>query len=96
MDSGLLPSGDPAMKVEHPNSQKLTPEESQELAKLRDLIEKAIADGVVTQDEVSSIRAAALTPKPSYELLSQELALYRELITSKVQAGLLSAELFSD
>lgn len=84
------------MKVERPNSQELTPEESQELANLRDLIEKAIADGVVTTDEVSSIRAAALTPKPSYELLSQELALYRELITSKVQAGLLSAESFSD
>jgi uncharacterized membrane protein YebE (DUF533 family) len=84
------------MKVDHPNAKALTPEETQELNRLRTLIETAIADGVVTEDEVSAIRTMALTPKPSYELLSQELAMYRELVTSKVQAGLLVAEQFSD
>ncbi|MBD2654962.1 hypothetical protein H6G45_16030 [Synechocystis sp. FACHB-383] len=84
------------MKVDRPNAQPLTPEEAQELNRLRTLIETAIADGVVTEDELSAIRTMALTPKPSYELLSQELAMYRELVTSKVQAGLLVAEQFSE
>ena len=84
------------MKVDRPNVQALTPEETKELDRLRTLIETAIADGVVTKDEAAAIRTMALTPKPSYELLSQELAMYRELVTSKVQAGLLSAEQFSD
>ena len=84
------------MKVDRPNAKALTPEETQELNRLRTLIETAIADGVVTEDEVSAIHTMALTPKPSYELLSQELAMYRELVTSKVQAGLLVAEQFSD
>ena len=39
------------------------------------LIETAIAAGVVTEDEVSAIHTMALTPKPSYELLSQESAI---------------------
>ncbi|MEY2985525.1 MAG: hypothetical protein RLZZ568_2142 [Cyanobacteriota bacterium] len=84
------------MKIERPNSQELTPEETQALNRLRDLIEMAIADGVVTKDEVSAIRTTALTAKPRYELLCQELALYRDLITRKVQAGLLAAEQFSE
>ncbi len=84
------------MKVDRPNAPALTPEETQELNRLRALIETAIADGVVTKDEAATIRTAALNQKPSYELLSQELAMYRELITNKVQAGLLSAEQFSE
>ena len=84
------------MKVDRPNAPALTPEETQELNRLRALIETAIADGVVTKDEAATIRTAALNQKQSYELLSQELAMYRELITNKVQAGLLSAEQFSE
>jgi hypothetical protein len=34
------------MKVDRPNAQALTPEETQELNRLRTLIETAIADGV--------------------------------------------------
>ncbi|MBE9176566.1 hypothetical protein IQ225_16880 [Synechocystis salina LEGE 06155] len=85
-----------AVKVERPNSQQLTAEETQELAYLRTLIERAVADGVVTKEEESNIRALALHSKPRYELLSQELAMYRELVTNKVNAGLLVGEIFTD
>lgn len=91
-----LPLEGYAMKVDRPNAQELTPAETKELDRLRALIETAIDDGVVTKDEAEAIRATALGHKPSYELLSQELAMYRELVTSKVQAGLLSAEQFSE
>nr|WP_228023993.1 hypothetical protein [Synechocystis salina] len=85
-----------AVKVERPDSQQLTAEETQELAYLRTLIEQAVADGVVTKEEESNIRARVLHSKPRYELLSQELAMYRELVTSKVNAGLLAGEIFTD
>ncbi|WP_322742742.1 hypothetical protein [Synechocystis salina] len=84
------------MKVERPDSQQLTAEETQELAYLRTLIEQAVADGVVTKEEESNIRARVLDSKPRYELLSQELAMYRELVTNKINAGLLAGEIFTD
>jgi uncharacterized membrane protein YebE (DUF533 family) len=84
------------MKTERPNAQQLTPEETKELDHLRSLIEKAIADGVVTKQESINIKAMVLRNKPGYELLSQELTLYRELVTNKINAGLLKEEDFSD
>nr|WP_199303514.1 MULTISPECIES: hypothetical protein [unclassified Synechocystis] len=85
-----------AVKVERPNSQQLSGEETQELDYLRALIEQAVADGVVTKEEESNIKALALHSKPRYELLSQELAMYRELVTNKINAGLLAGETFAD
>jgi uncharacterized membrane protein YebE (DUF533 family) len=84
------------VKVERPNSQQLSGEETQELDYLRALIEQAVADGVVTKEEESNIKALALHSKPRYELLSQELAMYRELVTNKINAGLLAGETFAD
>lgn len=84
------------MKVERPNATQLTPEETKELEHLRFLIEQAIADGVVTKQESVNIKAMVLGHKPSYELLSQELTMYRELVTNKINAGLLKGENFSD
>ena len=84
------------MKVERPDSQQLSAEETQELDYLRALIEQAVADGVVTKEEESNIKALALHSKPRYELLSQELAMYRELITNKINAGLLAGETFTE
>ncbi|AIE72792.1 hypothetical protein D082_02630 [Synechocystis sp. PCC 6714] len=74
----------------------MTPEETQELDYLRTLIEQAVANGVVTKEEESNIKSWALHCKPRYELLSQELAMYRELVTNKINAGLLKGESFSD
>jgi hypothetical protein len=72
----------------------LTPEEQQELARLRTLIEKAIADNVISKAEDQSIRAIALAGSPSSDLLYEELQLYRRLVTEKVNQGLLAAEKF--
>lgn len=85
-----------AVEVERPNSQQLSAEETQELDYLRSLIEQAVADGVVTKEEESNIKALALHSKPRYELLCQELAMYRELVTNKINAGLLAGETFGD
>ncbi|UXE64051.1 MAG: hypothetical protein KA717_16885 [Woronichinia naegeliana WA131] len=76
------------------HGQDLTPEEQQELARLHTLIEKAIADNVISKAEEQSLRAAALAGNPSPELLYQELQLYRRLVTEKVNQGLLVAEKF--
>ncbi len=84
------------MEVDRPNSKQLNPQEIQELNRLRAVIEQAVSDGVVTKEEEANIKAIALNPKPSYELLSQELSLYRELVTNKINAGLLKGETFSD
>jgi uncharacterized membrane protein YebE (DUF533 family) len=82
------------MKVERPNAPELTPEEKQELERLKGIIESAIADGVISNSEYENIRASALEKNPSHELLYQELELYRQLVTEKVRAGVLIAENF--
>ncbi|MEB3312058.1 MAG: hypothetical protein VKJ02_17670 [Snowella sp.] len=82
------------MKIEHPNALELTAEEQQELTRLKALIEKAIADGVLSSSEAQNIKAAVLANKPSSELLYQELQLYRQLVTEKVKQGLVVAEHF--
>jgi hypothetical protein len=76
------------------HGQNLTPEEETELARLRTLIEKAIADNIISKAEEQNLRAAALAGHPSPELLYQELQLYRRLVTEKVNQGLLVAEKF--
>jgi uncharacterized membrane protein YebE (DUF533 family) len=45
------------MKVERPNQKDLTPEEQAHLAKLKQMVEAALADGKVSQDEIQNIRA---------------------------------------
>jgi uncharacterized tellurite resistance protein B-like protein len=45
------------MKIERPDQRDLTPEEQAHLAKLKQLVEKALADGKVSQDEMQKIRA---------------------------------------
>lgn len=84
------------MKVEFPDARPLTPEEQDEYNRLKTIIERAIADKVVTEAEVETIRATALRNKPSPELLYQQLRLYRELVTDKVNQGLLIAERFGE
>jgi uncharacterized membrane protein YebE (DUF533 family) len=45
------------MKVERPNQKDLTPEEQAHLAKLKQMVEAALADGKVSQAEIQTIRA---------------------------------------
>ncbi|BFM38301.1 hypothetical protein [Synechocystis sp. LKSZ1] len=75
------------MEVDRPDARPLTPAEMEEYEQLKAIIEKAIADQVLTHDEFTRIRAKALGSNPSPELLYQEFNLYRELVTSQIQAG---------
>jgi uncharacterized membrane protein YebE (DUF533 family) len=68
---------------------ELSAEEQQELDNLRQIVERAIADGVLTQDERDAITAAMRADgKVTYE----ELALVRQMVSDKVAAGELKTE----
>lgn len=82
------------MRVEHPNALELTINEQQELTRLKEIIENAIADGIVSNFEFYKIRAFVLSARPSLELLYQELQLYRQLVTEKVSEGVVITEIF--
>ena len=46
------------MKVERPNARELTPEEKQDLVKLKEMVKRAMADGKLSQEEIDTIRTA--------------------------------------
>ncbi|WOD40914.1 hypothetical protein [Nodosilinea sp. E11] len=70
-------------------AQELSAEEQQELNTLRQTIEQAIADGVLTQAERDAITATMTADgKVTYE----ELELVRQLVSDKVAAGELTTE----
>ncbi|MFM7579536.1 MAG: hypothetical protein ACKO5Q_21705 [Microcystaceae cyanobacterium] len=76
------------------NNQPLTPEEQEELGRLKVMVEKAIADGILSKTEEDMIRSAVLSHHGTHELYYQELQMCRELITEKVNQGLLVAETY--
>jgi hypothetical protein len=67
----------------------LTPEQQQELDQLRQTIEQAIADGVLTAEERHQITATMLADG---QVTYEELELVRQLVCDKVAAGDLKAE----
>ncbi len=72
------------MKIEDSNQRELTPQEQQELEKLRAIIESAIADGILTRYERDRISAAMRADgKVTYE----ELELARTLMQEKAANG---------
>jgi hypothetical protein len=72
------------MKMERPNPQPLSPEELQDLEKLRTLLEQAIADGYVTADELNAARARM---SADGKVLFEEIELLQQLVWDKVQSG---------
>lgn len=72
------------MKIERPNAPPLTRSDLAHLDTLRAMVERAIADGVVTQAERSQIDAVIWADG---QATPQELDLVQELIWTKVQAG---------
>lgn len=70
-------------------AQELSAEEQQELANLRQVIEQAIADGVLTQAERDAITTAM---RADGKVTFEELALVRQLVSDKVAAGELKSE----
>lgn len=77
------------MEISRPNAKELTPEEKQELAKLKAMIEHAVADAVLTAQEIEDLRNVTRrhTETMSHDLLYEELELYRTLVTEKVRKG---------
>ncbi|MGL6134969.1 MAG: hypothetical protein ACRC1L_12395 [Prochlorococcaceae cyanobacterium] len=72
------------MEIERPNAQPPTPEELKDLKKLRSILERAIADGVISSSEVEAYKMQAWADG---KITPQELALYQELVLSKINAG---------
>ncbi|MGK7931458.1 MAG: hypothetical protein AB4041_08485 [Microcystaceae cyanobacterium] len=72
------------MEVSRPNSKPSSPEELKDLETLRSLIEKAIADGLLSKDEMESIKTAI---DADGKVTPQELNLCQELIWSKIDSG---------
>jgi uncharacterized membrane protein YebE (DUF533 family) len=70
-------------------TQELSADEQQELEALRQTIEQAIADGLLTQAERDMITAAI---KADGKVTFEELALVRQLVSDKVAAGELKVE----
>jgi uncharacterized protein YqhQ len=68
---------------------ELTAEEQQELANLRKVIEKAVADGVLTEAERFQITAAM---QADGQITYEELELVRQLVCNKVALGDLQAD----
>ncbi|MEA5452372.1 hypothetical protein VB780_27615 [Leptolyngbya sp. CCNP1308] len=68
---------------------ELSAEEQQELDTLRQIIEQAIADGVLTQAERDTITAAM---RADGQVTFEELDLVRQLVNDKVAAGELKLE----
>ncbi|MCA2643076.1 MAG: hypothetical protein EWV49_08495 [Microcystis aeruginosa Ma_QC_Ch_20071001_S25] len=73
------------MKIERPNSLKITPEESQELEYLRVTIERAIKDGVITRIEFESIKMLMFSNKKNNpDQILRQVTLYRNLVVEKL------------
>ncbi len=70
-------------------AKELSAEEQQELDTLRQTIEQAIADGVLTQSERDAITA---TMRADGKVTYEELELVRQLVSAKVLAGELRPE----
>jgi uncharacterized membrane protein YebE (DUF533 family) len=77
------------MEISHPNQQELTPEEQQELEKLRAIIDTASADGIITLGERERVAAAM---RSDGKILREELELVRTLINEKVAKGELTLD----
>ncbi len=72
------------MKMERPNAKPLSPEELEDLEKLRVILERAIADGCVTEDEMNAIKACF---SADGKVLFEEIELCQQLIWDKIDRG---------
>lgn len=72
------------MDIERPNAQPLTREELNDLETLRGIVERAIADGVLTFEEEQLIKRTLWKDK---KVSPQELEIVQSLVWDKLQAG---------
>ncbi|MBD2312193.1 hypothetical protein H6G20_11020 [Desertifilum sp. FACHB-1129] len=69
------------MDIQRPNAQPLSPDDELQLSKLKATIERAIADGKITSQELQSIKAVMWADG---KVMPQELDLIRTLIHEKI------------
>ncbi|HEY9606403.1 MAG TPA: hypothetical protein V6C85_32645 [Allocoleopsis sp.] len=72
------------MKMERPNAIPPSPEDLKNLDKLRAIIERAIADGKLTRQEMESIQ---FEMRADGKVTVHELELCRKLIWQKIRTG---------
>lgn len=72
------------MEISRPQAPDPTPEELEDLEKLKAVIDRAVADGKITQGELAQIRRAVTHDG---KITPQEVELYRTLIIEKINKG---------
>ncbi len=72
------------MEISRPQAPAPTPEELEDLEKLKAVIDRAVADGKITQGELAQIRAVTTHDG---KITPQEVELYRTLIIEKINKG---------
>ncbi|MBW4562934.1 MAG: hypothetical protein KME32_17655 [Mojavia pulchra JT2-VF2] len=72
------------MKITRFNSYELSSQELQELEKLKTLIQNAVADGKISQQEVNDVQAYMFADQ---KVSVEELELYRTLVQEKFATG---------
>lgn len=80
------------MEIKRPNQAPLTEDDLQHLAKLEALLEKAIADGIVTRYELDAIKVQIAS---NGKVMIEELELVRKFIREKVASGEILIDFFS-
>jgi uncharacterized membrane protein YebE (DUF533 family) len=85
------------MHIEWIDAKEPTVEEVYQLEMLKTVIERATADGILTQDEITALRAQIWRQKgDTVEQLYRRMELYRVLVTEKVTQGELAAEVLGE
>lgn len=78
------------MPISRPNGKEPSPEEQQDLDKLQAIIDQAVADGKITEDEIAAMKSQAWADG---KITSQELELFSKRVMEKLRNGELEWEL---
>ncbi len=81
------------MKIVQSHPTEPTPEEAKELERLKARIERAVADGKISGQEMEDIHNEILTDGKGFaEQMYRELELYRILVEQKLETGDLESQ----
>lgn len=78
------------MEISKPNAKEPSPEELQDLEKLQAIIDQAIADGKITEDEIAAMKSQAWADG---KVTPQELHLFSQQVMEKLRRGELEWDL---
>lgn len=82
------------MEISRPGAKPPSPEELQELETLKKMVERAMADGILSQAEMADLKAfiTGNAAEKAPEQIWREIQLYRNLVAEKVKSGELRTE----